>query len=51
MNNNDDVVSDDDEEMDSDDLDSDGLEEIMGADSSDDAASHALSQQQDYVGF
>ena len=51
MNDDDDIVSDEDEGMDSDDLDSEGLEEIMGADSSDDAASHALSKQQDYVGF
>ncbi|KAL9130047.1 MAG: hypothetical protein Q9217_001651 [Psora testacea] len=43
-----DIVSEYEEEMDSDDMDSDGLEEIMGTD---DAASHALSQQQDYVGF
>ena len=48
---NDDIVSDEDEPMDSDDMDSDGLEELLGADSSDDAASRALSQQQDYVGF
>ena len=51
MNENDDIVSDADEDTDSDDMDSDGLEEILGADSSDDVASHALSQQQDFVGF
>ncbi|KAL9638713.1 MAG: hypothetical protein Q9164_001386 [Protoblastenia rupestris] len=50
-NKDDDVVSDQDDEMNSDDMDSDGLEEIMGTDSWDEAASHAMSQQQDYVGF
>ena len=47
----DDIVSDEDEEMDSDDMDSDGVEEILGADPLDDAASLALAQQQDFVGF
>lgn len=47
----DDVVSDEEEDTNSDDMDSDGVEEILGADASDDAASHALSQQQDFVGF
>ncbi|MDI1491425.1 MAG: hypothetical protein OHK93_002634 [Ramalina farinacea] len=47
----DDVVSDEEEDTNSDDMDSDGVEEILGADPSDDAASHALSQQQDFVGF
>ena len=50
-NKDDDVVSDQDDEMNSDDMDSDGLEEIMGTDSWEEAASHAMSQQQDYVGF
>ena len=49
--NDDDIVSDEDETMDSDDMDSDGLEEILGTDSSDDATSRALSHQQDFVGF
>ena len=47
----DDVVSDEEEDTNSDDMDSDGVEEILGADPSDDAASHALLQQQDFVGF
>ena len=47
----DDIVSDEEDETDSDDMDSDGLEEIMGEDWSDDATSHALSRQEDYVGF
>ena len=50
-NDNDDIVSDTGEETNSDDMDSDGLEEILGADSSDSAALHPLSQQQDFVGF
>lgn len=45
-----DLSSDDDNQIDSDDVDSDGMEEDM-MDLSDGTASHALSQQQDYVQF
>lgn len=51
MNDYDDIVSDDEDELDSDDMDSDGVEEFLGANLSDDATSHAMSQQQDFVGF
>ena len=42
-----DLVSDEDENSDSGDIDSDDLEELMGRTD----ASHALSQQQDFVHF
>lgn len=44
-----DIVSEEDEESDDEDVDSDGMEMVM--DLSDDAASHAISEQQDYVRF
>ena len=50
-NEDEDMVSDNDQETDSVDMDSVGMEEFMGGDSADDAISHAVSQQQDFVGF
>ena len=47
----DDIVSEEEELMDSDDLDSDGVEEFLGADASDDSESHVLTEQKDFVGF
>ena len=45
-----DLVSENDNDDDEDDLDSDGIEEIMDLDD-DDATSHAISEQRDYVSF
>lgn len=46
---NNDIVSDEETSSDQEDVDSDGMEEIM--DWPDDAGSHAISEQQDFVGF